>query len=83
MWWHEEGKHVDEPDNVNDDDDAWRDEPVPHDDLGQCIAQGDMSTKGERNANGERLWRCDVCADAYVFVRDNNGDFFHYTETEA
>lgn len=71
MWWHEEGRHVEEPPEPDDD---WRhydpDALADHDDSGdECIAQGDMSTHG----NG--VWVCDACEGDLLFTRDAGGKF--------
>ena len=58
MWWEEEGKHVeDEPDYDDDVDCRYDDEPVPHSSVEECIKVGDMSSK-----DGV-LWRCDHCPE--------------------
>jgi hypothetical protein len=57
MWWHEEGKHVEEPE-YNPDDYLPRDDldPDPCSSPDDCIAYSSFSLK---TATGQ--WECDVC----------------------
>lgn len=58
MWWHEEGKHVEEAPDVCEPDDRWDDGEVFHDSQDDCIAGGNFNRK-----YGSVVWYCADCGE--------------------
>lgn len=56
MWWHEEGKHVEEPPDVSDDDPRWDYEEV------ECRRESDcLDASCFSLPSATHIWECDVC----------------------
>ena len=62
MWWHEEGKHADEPPEPDEYDpaDDWRDVVNEHEDRSDCLYDGDMSLPSKTG-----IWECDHCLEQF------------------
>jgi hypothetical protein len=85
MWWHEEGKHVEE-DRCNADED-WRDEPnddwcddahTDKDAPDMCIEEGNFNFQGHIAAPGYgESWVCATCDHPFV----NVGGTYHDATT--
>jgi hypothetical protein len=80
MWWHEEGKHIEEPPEPDDDfdprdqDDNTHDHEAPHD----CLKEGNMNFVAHIAAPGYgQAWVCDTCEHPFTKI----GDTFHDAET--
>lgn len=57
MWWHEEGKHIEEPPEPDDDWRGWDEEEHDHQGTAQCLQDGCFSTRDGVH------WSCDICGD--------------------